>query len=74
MGECYYIGFDIGGTKCAVLLGDSSGKIYDRLAFHTETERGPQYIIDKLINKTCEIVDKNNTSIKKIKSLGISCG
>ena len=25
-----YIGIDIGGTKCAVVLGDSTGKVIDK--------------------------------------------
>ncbi len=30
-----FLGFDIGGTKCAVVLGDENGKIYDKIRFET---------------------------------------
>ncbi len=38
--ETYIIGLDIGGTKTAVVLGDRSGQVYDRVQFPTDPARG----------------------------------
>ncbi len=42
------IGLDIGGTKIAVVLGDRSGRIHDRVQFPTRPERGFQATFDEL--------------------------
>ena len=36
----YYLGFDIGGTKCSIVLGDRDFQIYEKIVFPTQTERG----------------------------------
>lgn len=41
-----YLGIDVGGTKCAVILGkEKSGEliVLDRIAFPTETEKGLEH-------------------------------
>jgi len=40
-----YLGLDIGGTKCAVVVGDSSFSIKRKISFETRTERGYQAIL-----------------------------
>lgn len=68
------IGIDIGGTKCAVVLGDSSGEIIDRISFPTETIRGVDYAINKIFKSIDEVLKRNAMDIKDIESIGISCG
>ena len=70
----YFIGVDIGGTKCAVILGDNMAVIYDRLSFATEAQLGPQYAINKIQNLINNILEKNNLSIDQVESIGVSCG
>ena len=37
----YYLGMDIGGTKCAVVLGEKgSSSVKDKIRFDTRSERG----------------------------------
>ena len=36
----YYMGFDIGGTKCAVVLGDETGTVLDKRRFATAEKDG----------------------------------
>ena len=31
-----YLGIDIGGTKCALVLGDAEGRVSDKVRFETE--------------------------------------
>lgn len=78
------IGVDIGGTKCAVVLGRYSGKfentcskeiaIIDRIAFPTETQRGVKYTLDGIMESIRTILNKNDEKIENMKGIGISCG
>lgn len=65
-----YIGLDIGGTKCAAVLGFVDGDIHieDKLYFLTEGQ-APSVILEKFGEF---IVDKKGKY--EIKGIGISCG
>jgi len=43
----YYLGIDIGGTKCAVVVGDNDFKIHHRIQFETRVERGYSKTLDE---------------------------
>jgi len=68
----YYIGLDVGGTKCAVVLGDINFQIIDKQTFETKTDRGWQAILEEFKIRTHNILKKNN--IQHIRKIGISCG
>ena len=68
----FLIGIDIGGTKCAVLLGNSVPEILDRVEFPTDSKEGPEQTIDKIKNAVQNILDKLGS--EKVKCIGISCG
>ncbi len=60
-----FIGIDIGGTKCAVVLGNENGEILEKIKFDTMTK-------DETI---AEIIDSIKKLINKdVKGIGISCG
>ena len=64
------IGFDIGGTKCAVSIGDDiNGEmiIKDKTIITTEHSISAYEMIDKM----CAVAEKKTNDLKKI---GISCG
>lgn len=67
-----YLGLDIGGTKCAVVVGDSSFSIKRKISFETRTERGYQAILlefhEHIRSLLAEYSDYN------LKRIGISCG
>ena len=68
-------GFDIGGTKCAVILADViEGKVVfiDRREFPTVGT--PQSIIDKLIETLCVELQDHHHDAGELTSVGISCG
>ncbi|HTK19689.1 MAG TPA: ROK family protein [Mucilaginibacter sp.] len=69
------LGFDIGGTKCAVLLGKQepeSIKIIDKVAVPTDL---PVYeMIDQLFNIAGELIEKNGVKKDQLDGIGISCG
>ncbi|NQU55232.1 MAG: ROK family protein [Bacteroidetes bacterium] len=68
----YYLGIDIGGTKCAVLAGTGQMEILHRVHFATHTEKGPDYAIKKVIDSITELQKKYEK--RELKSIGISCG
>jgi glucokinase len=72
MGKRFFLGFDIGGTKCAVIAGTKKMEILEKISFPTETGKGPQYAIDKLIESAVDISTK--LGIHQLESAGISCG
>ena len=73
----YLIGFDIGGTKCAVILGKVNGldvEILDRFAFATQTPKGPEYALVHLEESAQNLVKSHGLTFDQIRAIGISCG
>jgi glucokinase len=68
----YYLGFDVGGTKCSVVLGDKNFKVYEKIVFPTHTERGYLEIINEFKRHTYELFEKYDRN--KLVKIGISCG
>lgn len=71
----YYIGLDIGGTKCAVTLGqDNEGmlSILEKTAF--PTEKDPYAVLKQLELSLRAILSKRALNTSDIASIGISCG
>lgn len=61
-----YLGFDIGGTKCAVVVGDENGNLLYKTAFPTADP-------DATLSKMFELADECMREYSPV-SLGISCG
>lgn len=72
MNNPYYIGIDIGGTKCAVLAGTADMEVMKRISFPTETSKGPGHAISLLLKNASDIADE--LGISSLKAVGISCG
>jgi len=72
MGKTYYLGIDIGGTKCTVLAGTEQMELLDRIQFLTETDKSPQFAIQNLLEFSAKIV--KNLSNNSLSAIGISCG
>lgn len=68
----YYLGIDIGGTKCAVIAGTGEMQILKKTGFLTETSKGPSHAINLLMKSASEIVE--NLGPDQLKAIGISCG
>ena len=71
-----FIGLDIGGTKCAVLLAgvDKGIRIIEKIRFDTRTERGFQPVYDELCAGIDELLKRNGLKADGITAIGISCG
>ena len=67
-----YLGLNIGGTKCSVVVGNASFSIKRKVFFETRTERGYQAILlefqKHIISLLAEYPGYN------LKRIGISCG
>lgn len=59
-----YLGIDIGGTKCAVVLGDENGKILEKVKFPTGTAAET---VERLL------IEAEHIGSEAV-SIGISCG
>lgn len=71
----YYLGMDIGGTKCSVVLSEKNVvSIKDKLKFETKVERGYNEIIAELIDSAHIILNRNNINTDDVIACGISCG
>ncbi|MRI01177.1 ROK family protein [Kriegella sp. EG-1] len=67
-----YVGIDIGGTKCAIVLGDNAFNIYEKIFFETKVERGPEVIINEFIKNIHSFFERYDR--KQFIKIGISCG
>ena len=76
----YSLGFDIGGTKCAAVLGKgvlpekNEDFIIDKIRFETKTERGWRVILDELFSSAEELLRRNGVGKNELIGIGISCG
>lgn len=76
----YSLGVDIGGTKCAVVLGkgelsgDTDDFVIDKIKFPTDVERGWKMIVAEIIEKGDMLLSKNGVSAESLIGVGVSCG
>ncbi|MCK5758943.1 MAG: ROK family protein, partial [Clostridiales bacterium] len=77
----YLIGIDIGGTKCAVILGKAVNEanplseepiIIDKVKFPTTSN--PDEVIEKFCITTEDILKRNSLTNKEVACIGIKCG
>lgn len=76
----FNLGFDIGGTKCAVILGNVTDSrslteiIADKRAFPTAPEHGWRAVTDELLKTADDLLQANGLTHADVKAAGISCG
>ena len=71
----YYLGMDIGGTKCSVVICDDVyGTVRDKIRFDTNVERGWIKVFNELISSAETILERNNISAEDVLACGVSCG
>lgn len=70
------LGFDIGGTKCAIILGKLLSseimEIVDKLIVPTNLP--PYEMIEFLFNHAERLLVKNQINVEDLEGIGISCG
>ena len=74
----FWLGFDIGGTKCAVVLGENEGgercRIVDKIRFETQPVRGWRAVTEALFAAAEDLMARHKLTGAQIVSCGISCG
>ncbi len=70
----YLLGVDIGGTKCAAVLGTDRPEILARRSFPTASEPGPHGVIERLAREIAGLCAERSVPLEEIASLGVSCG
>lgn len=72
------LGIDIGGTKCAVILGEVSPSgaidVIDKVRFCTSEAPGPEAAIGRFCDSADELLARNGMAIGQIAAIGVSCG
>ena len=71
----FLLGFDVGGTKCAAVLGERNGDelaVVDKSVFATAEYPDPEKCIRRFAEAMRELVDRHR--VVKYSGLGISCG
>lgn len=72
----YWLGLDVGGTKCAVLLArvDHGIEFIDKIRFDTCAEKGFDYAYGLLCQSMEEILARNGADFSEVNAIGVSCG
>ena len=68
----YFVGIDIGGTKCAIVIGDRNFKIHKKVRFATRSERGYKAVFEEFYKNLDQLFTEFPK--KKFQQIGISCG
>lgn len=79
MDDRFLLGFDIGGTKCAVVLGreNPSGDgigILGKTRFPTAETAGPMDCLERFCKEAEILLSRNSLSVPAVAGIGVSCG
>ncbi|MCY3741677.1 MAG: ROK family protein [Candidatus Poribacteria bacterium] len=72
--ETHVVGIDIGGTKLATVVADSTGHILSKVRKPTLAEKGPEYALQLLFHMVRETVDLAGLTQESVSAIGVSCG
>ncbi len=67
----YYIGIDVGGTKCAVVRGDENGTVTAKVRFPTTT---PAETLQTIYDTTLRLIEEGSAMGEAPVAIGVSCG
>ena len=67
------IGIDIGGTKLSVVLADGKAALLRKIKEPTHADKGPQYVIAKIIEMAQAILAQSGLTVAQVSCLGVSC-
>ena len=72
--KTHVVGIDIGGTKLATVVANSTGEILSKVRKPTLAERGPAYALQLLCDMVRETVELAGLERQSISAIGVSCG
>jgi len=78
MEQTILLGFDVGGTKCASILGaaapDGSLEILETVKFPTREAPTPEACLERLAEIAAELCAKREIPLDAVHGCGVSCG
>ena len=66
----HYLGFDVGGTKSAVLIGTGKGEILDRVEWRSDAARGPEPLIAEALEHARTLGERHGDPARAGVSIG----
>ncbi len=66
-----YLGIDIGGTKCALVLGDESGEVLQKVRFDTTDK---DQTLARIFEAAAQLLSEAGARGERVKAIGVSCG
>ncbi|RKY60397.1 MAG: ROK family protein [Candidatus Latescibacterota bacterium] len=60
------LGFDVGGTKTAVVVGNEEGEVTAREEFPSEAHRGPGYMISRMLESARKLLSKLGADVASV--------
>lgn len=69
--KAYVIGIDLGGTKISTALANFDGEIIENVVVPTKAEEGEIPVLNRIIRTIEDVLDKSNTTINEVESIGI---
>ena len=66
-----YLGIDIGGTKCALVLGDAQGCVWHKVRFETADRDGT---LARIMKEAYGLIEQAKAQGDEVKAIGVSCG
>lgn len=66
-----YLGIDIGGTKCALVLGDESGEVLQKVRFATTDK---DETLSRIMREAEALIKAAKEQGDTVKAIGVSCG
>ena len=72
--KTHVVGIDIGGTKLATVVADSTGHILSKVRKPTLAEKGPEYALQLLFEMVRETVESADLAQESVSAIGVSCG
>lgn len=65
-----FLGLDIGGTKCAAVVGSGLGEVIERIGWPSQADRGPQKMLDEIFAHAQTLLQRHAGII----SIGVAIG
>ena len=67
----HLLGIDIGGTKCAAVVGDAGGAVLERAEWPSHAARGPAAMLDDAVRHAADVVRRNGVEVE---AAGVAVG
>lgn len=71
MDKAYILGFDIGGTKISVCLGDEAGNLYGEKRIVSKN-RGPGEVLPELLTAGHDLLKHNSLETGQLRAIGVA--